>query len=62
MFIWDNEKSRLVHYQSHTGFDLSSACKLFNLGDFNRIKIEKFDNEHYDILDKERIIKDDAEK
>ena len=62
MFIYDREKNSLVHYQSHIDFDLAATCKLFSPSDIVDLKMEKYDNDNYEMMDKERIIKEDVVK
>lgn len=63
MFIYDNEKNRLVQYQSDSGFNLQDVCKLFSTDkEVSHLQLERYDNDNYEMMDKERIVKEDAAK
>jgi hypothetical protein len=59
IFIYDDQKNRLVHYQSHSEFTLESLNKCAN--NSNNVSIEKYDNDNYDIMENERIIKEKSD-
>ena len=60
IFIYDNFKNRLVHYQSHPEFTLESLNDCAN--NSNAVSIEKYNNDNYEMMEKERIIKDNSDK
>ena len=57
MYIYDKDSNRLLNYQSHDNFNLESVKMLFNQNP--NMNIEKYENDIYEKLDRERILMKD---
>lgn len=58
MVIWDKEKRKLVHYQSNIDFNINKVNEIV-LNNSKNSNSECYQNSNYNLLENERILKDD---